>query len=191
MKRPASLLLFFAVSLLSACGFQLRGAAYYDNLPFKSVYLVLPDNSLFGNELARNFEASDKTRVVNTPQEADALLEVMAENKSKTFLSLNVQGRAREYTLTYEVTFRLLDAQKRTLMAPTRVGASRTLIYNELLALGRESEEEMLYREMQSDLVQQVLRRLGALKVPTSVKPPSSAAPVRTTPAREPHAVAP
>jgi LPS-assembly lipoprotein len=40
------------------------------------------------------------------------------------------------------------------------------LLFSESHALARESEEEMLYRDMQTDLVQQVMRRLAAIKLP-------------------------
>ena len=40
----------------------------------------------------------------------------------------------------------------------------RNLAFSEEAVLAKEGEEAMLYRDMQSDLVQQVMRRLAALK---------------------------
>ena len=45
MKRTATLVLLVLSALLSACGFHLRGATLHDDLPFQSVYVVLPDAS--------------------------------------------------------------------------------------------------------------------------------------------------
>jgi LPS-assembly lipoprotein len=42
---------------------------------------------------------------------------------------------------------------------------SRDLSYSEVLALAKEQEEAELYREMQSDIVAQVLRRLAVVRV--------------------------
>jgi LPS-assembly lipoprotein len=36
--------------------------------------------------------------------------------------------------------------------------------FNEAAVLAKEGEKAMLYRDMQSDLVQQILRRLSALQ---------------------------
>jgi LPS-assembly lipoprotein len=166
MKRHSTaLVLFLSAALLSACGFHLRGSTLYDDLPFKSVYVVLPDASQFGVEFMRNLRASAKTKVVNDPKEAEVILEVMNEKKTKSILSLNVQGRAREYALAYEVQFRVRDGKNTELLVPTKITLSRTLIFNELHALARESEEELLYRDMQTDLVGQMLRRLAAVKM--------------------------
>ncbi len=184
MKRTTTLILLLTASLLSACGFHLRGATLYDDLPFKSAYVVLPDGSLFGVEFMRNLRASTTTKVVNNPNEAQVVIEVMNEKKTKSIQSINVQGRAREYALRYEVTFRVRDAKNTQFLAPTKIAQTRTLIFNELHALARESEEDLLYRDMQTDLVQQVLRRLAAVKMtPHTPKAPD-------TPAKAAHATA-
>ena len=91
----------------------------------------------------------------------------MEEKKTKTILSINIQGRAREYDLHYDLRFRVRDAKNRVLLAPTQIKLKRTLIFSESHALARESEEDLLYRDMQSDLVQQVMRRLTVIKVPS------------------------
>lgn len=40
----------------------------------------------------------------------------------------------------------------------------RDVSYNESVALSKEGEEALLYRNMQTDLVQQLMRRLSAVK---------------------------
>jgi LPS-assembly lipoprotein len=40
----------------------------------------------------------------------------------------------------------------------------RDISFNESAVLGKEAEEALLYREMQSDAVQQILRRLAAVR---------------------------
>jgi LPS-assembly lipoprotein len=170
MKRhlTSTLILLLTAALLSACGFHLRGSTLYDDLPFKSVYVILPDVSQFGVEFMRNLRTSSKTKVVTDRKEAEVVVEVMNEKKTKSILSLNVQGRVREYSLAYEVQFRVRDSKNADLLAPSKIVLNRTLIFNELHALARESEEELLYRDMQTDLVGQVLRRLAAVKIPAT-----------------------
>ncbi|RJX33008.1 MAG: hypothetical protein C4516_02885 [Oxalobacter sp.] len=189
MKPYAALALLLTTLLLSACGFHLRGTAFYNNLPFETVYVALPEASVFGRELLRNLRASNKTKVVANANEAKVILEIVDEKKTRSFLSLNVQGRAREYSLSYQVLFRVRDNNNAELLGVTRLAASRTLVYNELLALGREQEEDSLYREMQTDLVQQILRRLATIKLPSQEQKKAHHTP--DSPLKEPNATAP
>jgi LPS-assembly lipoprotein len=149
---------------LSACGFQLRGSDSQYNMPFKTIYLAFPDNSSLGTELRRNLRGSDKVVVVADPAQAEARFEVLSENRNKTILSLNSQGRVREYMLTYTLVFRVRDAKGMEVLGATEISLKRPLTFNESQVLAKESEEGLLYRDMQRDLVQQILRRLAAVK---------------------------
>jgi LPS-assembly lipoprotein len=60
----------------------------------------------------------------------------------------------------------VIDAKGGQLLAPTEITLRRNLAFNEQQVLAKESEEALLYRDMQSDLVQQILRRLAAMKPP-------------------------
>lgn len=162
MKRRHVLLLA-ATLALSSCGFQLRGASSMQ-LPFKTIYVGTPDTSALGSELKRYIRASGSTEVVSDPKTAEANLEVLSETRDKSVLSLNSQGRVSEYTLHYRFRFRVKDPKGQELLAPTEISLKRDMSYSDTLVLAKQQEEEMLYREMQSDLVQQILRRLNALK---------------------------
>ena len=148
-------------AMLSACGFHLRGTA---NLPFKSMYLGSATDTPLGIELKRNIQASGDTIVLPKEQGAEAIMDVLAQTQEKVILTLNSQGRAREYTLFYKFMFRLRDAQQKELMAPTEITLKRDISYSESQELSKVAEEALLYRDMQSDLVRQILRRLAALK---------------------------
>ena len=155
---------FAAAASLGACGFQLRGANGESRLPFKTMYLGIPETSALGTELKRYIRASGDTEVVSDPKAAEALLELLGESREKATLSLNTQGRIREYSLYYRVRFRVTDPKGKVLLAPTEIVLKRDISFNESQVIAKEKEEEMLYRDMQSDVVQQILRRLAALK---------------------------
>lgn len=163
MNRRAACTLVLA-TMLSACGFQLRGSNGQAALPFKTIYVGIADNSPLGSELKRNIRASGDTQVVADPKAAEVQLNVLSETREKTILSLNTQGRIREYTLYYKVRFQVRDDKNKDLIAPTEVVLKRDISFNESAAMAKENEEALLYRDMQSDLVQQLLRRLHALK---------------------------
>lgn len=148
---------------LAACGFHLRGSDGQYNLPFHSVYLGFADTSPLGTELKRNLRALDAV-IVTDAKAAEAQFDVLAEVRGKSILSLNSQGRVREYLLTYTLSFKVRDAKGGELLGPTEISLKRPLQFNETQVLAKESEEVLLYRDMQTDLVQQVLRRLAAIK---------------------------
>jgi LPS-assembly lipoprotein len=46
------------------------------------------------------------------------------------------------------------------------VQLTRDVTYNDAEILAKEAEEQLLFRDMQTDMVQQILRRLAAAKPP-------------------------
>ena len=164
------LLLVAAAVMLTACGFHLRGAA---DLPFKTIYLGFGANSAVGVELKRNIEASG-AKVVADPKDAEANLKVLADSRERQVLTLNTNGRVREFALFQRFTFSVTDAKGVTVIPPTAITLRRVITYDENQELAKQAEEVLLYRDMQSDLVQQILRRLAASR--TAIKNEKEAA---------------
>ncbi len=148
-------------ALLGGCGFHMRGNA---DFAFKRLYIGIPPNSLMGADLRRNIRNGSDTQIVNDQKEADALLDVLADTRAKTILSITTEGVVREYRLTYRFTFRLRDASGKELIPPSTLVLTRDLTYNEANTLAKDYEEQQLYRDMQRDLVNQLMRRLAAVK---------------------------
>jgi len=165
MKAFRRLLLVLVFASLSACGFALRGSGGTYSMPFKSIYLGFPETSSLGTELRRSLRGGDRVEVVADVSKAEARFEVVSENRSKSILSLNAQGRVREYLLNYALVFRVLDNKGDELLGATEISLKRPLTFNETQVLAKEQEEALLYRDMQADLVQQVMRRLAAVKL--------------------------
>ena len=177
LGRRAVLALGLTV-LLSACGFHLRGSNGSFMLPFATMYIGLPDTSPLAIGLKRYIRAIGSTEVVSTKDGADAVLEVLSDperNRTKTILSLNKNGRVQEYQLGYSINFRVLDKAGNQLLAPTTISLVRPITFDESQVLAKETEEAALYRDMRNDLVQQIMRRLAAIK---PVLPAMSVAPV-------------
>jgi LPS-assembly lipoprotein len=172
-RRFASMLVLSAAMTLSACGFHLRGSGNGASLPFKTIYIHLPDNSPLGVELRRYIRAGGEATIVNDPKTAEADLEPIAETRDKVIISRNTKGEILEYSLLYRFNFQVKDNTGKVLMPPTEISLKRSLTFNNAEALGKEKEEELLYHDMQTDLVQQILRRLSAIKpaAPSSQEP--------------------
>ena len=171
----------FAVCLvltLSACGFHLRGSNGSFMLPFATMHIGLPDTSPLAIDLKRYIRAIGSTEIVDTRDGADAALEVLVDperTRTKTILSLNSNGRVREYQLGYSIQFRVVDKAGNVLLGLTTIALNRPITFNESQVLAKETEEASLYRDMRNDLVQQIMRRLAAIK---PVLPAMSVAPV-------------
>jgi len=150
------------VLMLSACGFAMRGAVSF---PFKSIYLGFSSASPLGGELKRNIRANGQTVIASSSDDAEVTLDVLAENREKVILSLNSQGRVREYNLLYTFRFRVRDKAGKEFLEPTTITLKRNISFNETQVLAKEAEEAVLYRDMQTDLVQQIMRRLAVLNM--------------------------
>ncbi len=165
MNRDRRARLLAALALaggLVGCGFKLRGSA---QLPFDTIFLGFGPNSPFGTELARNIRAGTGTRVVDDRAQARAIFELLGETREREVLSVNAQGRAREIQLRLRIGFRVHDGKGREFIGPTQLAAQRDVAFNESQILAKEAEEALLFRDMQTDLVQQLLRRLSAAAV--------------------------
>ena len=166
MKRRVVLRAGVALAVavtLPGCGFQLRGSNGSYTMPFRSIYVGFPDTSGLGTELKRNLRAGQVT-IADKPAEAEAQLVVLGETRGKQILSLNSLGRVREYLLTYTLSFTVRDPKGVELLPATEISLRRNMAFDETQVLAKESEEALLYRDMQADLVQQIMRRLAALK---------------------------
>ncbi len=158
-----SLWLFLCLlPLLTNCGFQLRGAY---TLPFDTLYIAQPEISELRAVLKRNIEASTQTRVVNEAKAAQATLTVLADAPAKKIMSLNSAGRVREYQLERTFVFRVTDAKDKEIIAPSTIRISREMTFDDSALLSKEGEESLLWRDIQNDLAQQMLRRLAAAKI--------------------------
>ena len=159
MKTLAALL---CALLLAGCGFQLRGGA---NLPFETLYLQAPQSSLFALQLRRIISASDNTRVTNSQKDAEATLVLVNELREKTILSLSGGGRVREYQLRYRISYRMLNKNSVEIIPTTEIALTRDFSFSDDETLSKEAEETLLFRDMQNDAVQQLVRRLQVAKL--------------------------
>lgn len=163
IPHPASLILLAATALLvAACGFQLRGTAA---LPFSTLYVQAPPTSQLATELRRAVRSGSGARIVERPEQAEVILQIMSEQQEKQILSLTGGGRVSEYQLRYRVSFRLTDSKNREHIPASEITLRRDYSYNDSQALGAESDEALLYRDMRSDAVSQLVRRLQAAKI--------------------------
>lgn len=156
------ILLVVFCSVLTACGFQLRGQA---SLPFDTIYISFPQGHPIGTDIKRLIKAGTKTRIVDSARKAQAILEIISVTNDKQIMSVSGGGRVREFELFYRVSFRLTDAKGAELIPTNEIALRRVIPFTDAQVVAKEGEETMLIREMQSDSADQILRRLEAVQI--------------------------
>lgn len=147
---------------LAGCGFQLRGTA---ELPFETIFVPSASSGV-ALDIKRNIQSGTRTRVVDDAKSAEAVLQFTQEVREKHILSLTGTGRVREFQLRYRVGFRLHDGKGGEFLPASTIELKRDVTYNDADVLAKETEEQLLYRDMQFDMVQQIMRRLAAAQRP-------------------------
>jgi LPS-assembly lipoprotein len=150
---------------ITGCGFRLRGDVTY---AFSTIYVTGPPAAPIVIELKRTLENSSEARLVAAPTEAQVILEITNVVDDKGVLSLSSGGRVREYLLTKRASFNVHDAAGRDWLPAGEISIRRSYTFNESEVLAREVQEQRLLRDMQTDAVQQIVRRLQAAKKPVS-----------------------
>ena len=149
---------------LGGCGFQLRGAP---QLAFSSLYIGIAESSTLGTELKRNLSSLGQLDVITDAKlqpGAQVILDILSEAREKTVVGVNASGQVREFQLRVRMKFRLRTPQGKELIPETELLLQRDISFNESAVLAKEAEEGLMYRDMQTDIVQQLMRRLAAVK---------------------------
>lgn len=157
-----TLIALLCTLLIAGCGFQLRGAA---TLPFESLYVQAPVGSQFAQQFKRVVAAGSSTKIIDDPKAAEATLILVAEAREKSILSLSGSGRVSEFQLRYRMTYRMVNKAAAEILPSTEIALKRDFSFNDQDTLSKESEEALLFRDMQNDAVQQLVRRLQVAKL--------------------------
>jgi LPS-assembly lipoprotein len=164
-RRRASYarLAIIAVALvLAGCGFHLRGKATY---MFTTIAVNAPGAPGLAGELRRALDETGSAKVVDA-KDAQVILDVPQVADDKEVLSLSGAGSVQEYLLVKRIGFRLHDAQGNDWLPAGEISVRRSYTFNESEVLARGTQEQRLLKEMQTDVVQQLIRRLQAAKKP-------------------------
>lgn len=145
---------------LAGCGFALRQTP---ELPFRRLRLDgFAERSPLAAELRERL-AEARVQTVAAPQQPDVVLQALLDKREKRVVASTAVGQVRELQLRVHFHFRASTPAGRELIPLTELMLSRDLSYSETFALAKAQEEAELFAAMQSDIVQQVLRRLARL----------------------------
>ena len=155
------LLLAAPLLLLAGCGFELRRAA---ELHFDSIALSgFEPRSPLARELRAALERS--ISVKEAPAQAQVVLQALQEQRVRRVVAFTASGQVRDIQLRKIFRYRAQTPGERELIPDTRIELVREMTFIESAALGKQQEEQDLFREMRSDIVQQVLLRLSSIRL--------------------------
>ncbi|EKD75517.1 MAG: hypothetical protein ACD_44C00109G0007 [uncultured bacterium] len=164
MRRDVKIKLLFFIfllSILSACGFHLRGQDYCLVL-MKSIYIQTSEP--YGH-LTKTLAAALKSagvRVVEISNQASYTLDIKKVEKTTESIGFGFSNQVSVNTLTYALTYRLLNHQGRELISPRTIRCVRDFTINTNQALAGNVIPESLLIEMRRDLASQLIGELNA-----------------------------
>ena len=162
LRRRTAVATVLAAALLAGCGFKLRVALTF---AFQTLAVTPENNGLVAADLIRYF---GKTVVPLAPTPGmlarQVIVDILQEVRAKNVVGINASGQVREFQLKIRIQFRMRTPDGRELITPTEISQQRDISFNESAVLAKEAEEVLLFRDMQADLLQQLLRRLAAIK---------------------------
>lgn len=151
------------VLALSACGFHLRGALALPS-DIGPIRVVARDPySPLAESIAQALNRAGGQATAEGPAEGKATLTIRFEQWGDLPTSVDVQGRAQEFTLRYATIFDLRRADGSVVVPEQSVELARDYISVPTASQGTESEREILTREMQREMVASILRRIDAV----------------------------
>lgn len=159
MKRAAVLALPL-LALAAGCGFHLRTWDIGGSI--ESAHVVSDPRNPLEAPLRR---ALRQAGVAETDTAADATLvvELLDSRRDRRSITVSGQGRAAEYETILGVRYRVTDAAGTELVAPQWLERERVFRIDRDNIVGSSEEQALLEREMQNDLVQQILRALNTV----------------------------
>ena len=143
-----------AASSLPGCGFHLRQNS---DLAFDTLYSGFSRSSSLGEEFRRELARSTTTKVVEQPDQAQVRLQILGEARERDIVAYSAVGRPREFELRLRLQFRATDGGDREFIPPSEIILRRDISAADNQLTARTDEEALLYRDMQKDMVQQLL----------------------------------
>lgn len=147
-------------SILSACGFHLRGD-YLVPEEISSLSLTSFDSY---SQLTRNIDAQLRLNEIEVVAPASDVpnLHLINESTTERTLSLYQNATAAEKELTYNASFRVTIPEMGTKTYSTTV--TRNYLDNPRTALAKSVEKEMIKDEMRMQAATQIIRQMARLK---------------------------
>ena len=162
MYRIKIITIIIVLFSLSACGYRLAGKADLDPV-FESTYVTYKRGGAAVAELLeKQFRANDIKIVAE--KDAAVIVNVLYEQKKQEILSVDEQGKVREYALIMRVGVNAKTVDNKKLMPTQNIRLTRDFIFDIDDVLGKQREAAEIYQEMREDISRLIIYRLQAVE---------------------------
>lgn len=153
------LVVIVLIAVLGGCGFQLRSWDVASSL--ESAYLTSNPRNAFEAPLRR---AMRQAGIADAPSasEAAVVVNLLDDRRDRRSVSVSSQARAAEYEVSVAVRYSVTDGQGNELVPEQWLERQRVFRVDRDNIVGSSEEQALLEREMETDLVQQIVRSLSA-----------------------------
>lgn len=153
---------------MGGCGFALRRAPtfVFDTVRFTGLETTPVSQALQRALMSAGLRAVGTSTPVPSPAVADTrtvVLSVTTDQHERVVAGQTDSGQVRELTLRARFRYSLSTPGGKVLLADSELLLERGISFSETAALAKRAEEQTVFADMDSDIVQQVLRRLAAV----------------------------
>ncbi len=165
MKRRSLLAVTMISSVLAGCGFRFRGSTA---LSFDSIFIESAPNSTLAAQLKQRIitlgESGASTKILPSANGAKLILRIVRELREKEVTGITASGKQRDYQLRLRVVYQALKPNVEIPSNEVELVLRRDISTLDSQLSSKQEEDILIYREMQNDMVQQLLSRLAAIK---------------------------
>ncbi|MGI9308176.1 MAG: LPS assembly lipoprotein LptE [Gammaproteobacteria bacterium] len=155
-------LILVLVSIVTACGFRLRGTESFP-LAMSETYLAAADRfSPFYRQLSRELD-SHGLKIVSSPASAGAVIKIQEDSSGQRVSAVSARNIPQEYDVYYIVQYSV-SIEGQEVLATQRLARSQVYDFDSTEILGKSREEQVLTEALADDLVKQVVVQLVTLK---------------------------
>ena len=143
---------------LSACGYRMAGKAELDPI-FDNPYVGFQRGGRTVAELVESQFRANDIQVVSE-KDADVIVNILFERQRQKILSVDEQGKVREYELILTVGMNVKSPEGETYLARQNIRLSRSFLFDINDVLGNQREQLAIYQEMREDISRLIIYRL-------------------------------
>jgi len=147
------------LTLLNACGFQLRSYSFSGEL----TSFAIVGRERIEVATALRAQLTQAGLIEMEPSQAALVLDLMDQRRDRRSASTSGGGRATEYETSLAVRYRILDTAGTELSAPTWIERQRVYRIDQSNIVGSSEERLLLDRELVNDIAGQMLLAMEAV----------------------------
>ncbi len=156
MKQARNVFLILLLSLLSACGYHLRGSIALPEA-LKNIYIFGASQGL-QSEMLVMLRAS-KGKIAASPNDAGVVVKVLKEDMRTRVLSIGTTGKSSEVEMDYYLRFQFYDNQEKPLLDEQTIELAREFFNDQTAVLAKDNEQTLISKEIYKQVARMLIAR--------------------------------